>query len=111
MIIFLCSCKSSLPKNGVPVLLSSGKMSSGDEATATAGRPESSSSEVAPSSEVSANDSRKPSIIVVSRGAQEGDPPLWTIVNSSAPCRAMNSTAVNVITGTRITHGHPLLLG
>ena len=53
------------------------------------------------------------SIIVVSRGAKEGDPPLWTIVNSSAPCRrqAMNSTAVNVITGTRITHGHPLLLG
>ena len=37
----------------------------------------------------------------------EGDPPLWTIVNNSTP---MNS-AVNVITGTRITHGHPLLIG
>lgn len=47
------------------------------------------------------------SIIVVSRGVNEGDPPLWTIVNNSSP---MNS-AVNVITGTRITHGHPLLLG
>ena len=49
----------------------------------------------------------KASIIVVSRGAREGDPPLWTIVNNSTP---MNS-AVNVITGTRITHGHPLLIG
>ena len=54
---------------------------------------------------------QNPSIIVVKQGAKEGDPPLWTIVNSAAPCRAMNSTAVNVITGTRITHGHPLLLG
>jgi len=49
----------------------------------------------------------KANVIVVSRGANEGDPPLWTIVNNSTP---MNS-AVNVITGTRITHGHPLLIG
>ena len=47
------------------------------------------------------------SIIVVSRGTNEGDPPLWTIVNNAS---SMNST-VNVFTGTRITHGHPLLLG
>ena len=48
-----------------------------------------------------------PSIIVVNRGANEGDPPLWTIVNN---CTQMKS-AVNVITGTRITHGHPSILG
>jgi len=95
-------CKSSLPKNGVPALFSTGKMSSGDETKE--------SSEAETTSEAEKEGSTK-SIIVVSRGAKEGDPPLWTIVNSSAPCRAMNSTAVNVITGTRITHGHPLLLG
>ena len=47
------------------------------------------------------------SIIVVNRGANEGDPPVWTIVNNCTPMKS----AVNVITGTRITHGHPLILG
>jgi hypothetical protein len=47
------------------------------------------------------------SIIVVNRGANEGDPPVWTIVSNCTPMKS----AVNVITGTRITHGHPLILG
>ena len=84
-------------------------MSSGDETSNLEVK------EVEPTTSEAAEDEKdqSKSIIVVSRGAKEGDPPLWTIVNSSAPCRrqAMNSTAVNVITGTRITHGHPLLLG
>lgn len=58
-------------------------------------------------SSAAAEQVKKSNIIVVSRGANEDDPPLWTIVNNSTP---MNS-AVNVITGTRITHGHPLMIG
>ena len=44
---------------------------------------------------------------MVRRGTNEEDPPLWTLVNN---CSQMKS-AGNVITGTRITHGHPLLVG
>ena len=47
------------------------------------------------------------SVIVVSSQGED-QPPLWTLVNNSAP---MNAAAVNVITGTRITHGHPLMIG
>ena len=49
----------------------------------------------------------KSSIIFVKSGADEDEPPTWTLVNTSTP---MNSS-VNVITGTRITHGHPLMIG
>ena len=51
--------------------------------------------------------SETPSIIVVRRGTNEEDPPLWTLANNSSQMK----TAGNVITGTRITHGHPLLVG
>jgi hypothetical protein len=56
-----------------------------------------------PQAEKQANQ-EKTSIFVVSRGS---DPPVWTIVNSSTQMKS----AVNVITGNRITHGHQLLLG
>ncbi len=47
------------------------------------------------------------SIIVVSRGKTEDEPPVWTLVNSHSQMQA----SVNVISGTRLTHGRPMLLG